>query len=70
MQKSEFDVSKIRKKQGFFYQPDPENDLDPTDWCTETKEVMSDEFGKTIFLTYEEAEKALGVAQNENNAKE
>src|SRR5690606_37675871 len=34
-----------------FRQPDPENDLDPTDWCTETKEVMLDDFGKTVFLT-------------------
>jgi len=44
-----------------FRQPDPENDLDPTDWCTETKEVMLDDFGKTVFLTREEAEKALEV---------
>lgn len=43
-----------------FRQPDPENDLDPTDWCTETKEVMLDNFGKTVFLTREEAEKTLG----------
>ena len=42
-----------------FRQPDPENDLDPTDWCTETKEVMLDDFGKTVFLTREEAEAAL-----------
>jgi hypothetical protein len=46
-----------------FRQPDPENDLDPTDWCTETKEVMLDDFGKTVFLTREAAEKALGGAE-------
>ena len=46
-----------------FRQPDPENDLDPTDWCTETKEVMLDDFGKTVFLSREEAEKALEVRE-------
>lgn len=48
-----------------FRQPDPENDLDPTDWCTETKEVMLDDFGKTVFLTREEAEKAIGGKEDE-----
>ena len=39
--------------------PDPEHDLDPTDWCMNTTEVMIDEWGKTVFLTREAAEQAL-----------
>lgn len=39
--------------------PIPEIDLDPTDWCMNTTEVTLDEWGKTVFLTREEAEKAL-----------
>lgn len=36
--------------------PDPEHDLDPTDWCINTTQVTINEWGKTIFLTEEEAE--------------
>lgn len=39
--------------------PDPEQDLDPTDWCTNATDVEVIEIGKTIFLTREEAEKKL-----------
>lgn len=39
--------------------PDPEQDLDPTDWCTNTTDVEASELGKTVFLTREEAEKKL-----------
>lgn len=39
--------------------PDPEHDLDPTDWCMNTTNVSIDEWGKTIFLTSAEAEQAL-----------
>lgn len=39
--------------------PDPEHDLDPTDWCINTTQVTIDEWGKTVFLTKEEAEEAL-----------
>ena len=34
-------------------------DTDPTDWCTDSTEVNVDEFGKTIFLTQEEAEQKV-----------
>ena len=34
-------------------------DTDPTDWCTDSTEVSVDEFGKTVFLTKEEAEQKL-----------
>lgn len=44
----------------FLYRnPDPEHDLDPTDWCINTTQVTVDEWGKTVFLTKEEAEQAL-----------
>lgn len=39
--------------------PDPEHDLDPTDWCTNTTDAEVIELGKTLFLTCEEAEKKL-----------
>lgn len=39
--------------------PDPEQDLDPTDWCTNATDVKASEIGKTVFLTREEAEKKL-----------
>lgn len=39
--------------------PDPEQDLDPTDWCTNATDVKASEIGKTVFLTCEEAEKKL-----------
>lgn len=39
--------------------PDPEHDLDPTDWCTNVTDVNMNEIGKTLFFTREEAEKKL-----------
>lgn len=39
--------------------PDPEHDLDPTDWCTNVKDVSMNEIGKTLFFTREEAKKKL-----------
>lgn len=39
--------------------PDPEQDLDPTDWCTNVTDVEVSELGKTVFLTHEEAKKKL-----------
>ena len=39
--------------------PDPEQDLDPTDWCTNVTDAEASELGKTVFLTREEAEKKL-----------
>lgn len=45
--------------------PDPEQDLDPTDWCTNATDVEVSELGKTVFLTHEEAEKKLEELKNE-----
>lgn len=39
--------------------PDPEHDLDPTDWCTNVTDVNMNEIGKTLFFTREEAKKEL-----------
>ena len=39
--------------------PDPEHDLDPTDWCTDSTSVEVDEIGKTVFFTREEAERKV-----------
>lgn len=46
-------------------EPIAEFDTDPTDWCVNTEVVTSDDFGKTVFLTREEAEAALGGGTNE-----
>lgn len=45
--------------------PDPEQDLDPTDWCTNATDVKASELGKTVFLTREEAEKKLEEMEND-----
>lgn len=39
--------------------PDSEQDLDPTDWCTNATDVKASEIGKTVFFTREEAVKEL-----------
>lgn len=39
--------------------PDPEQDLEPADWCTNTTDVEVNEIGKTLFLNLKEAEKKL-----------
>ena len=44
--------------------PDPEQDLDPTDWCTNAIDVKASEIGKTVFFTSEEAEKKLEEMKN------
>lgn len=44
--------------------PDPEQDLDPTDWCTNVADASMDEIGKTLFFTREEAKKKLEEMQN------
>ncbi len=44
--------------------PDPEHDLDPTDWCTNVTDVSMNEIGKTLFFTREEAKKKLGEMKN------
>lgn len=45
--------------------PDPEHDLDPTDWCTNATDVKASELGKTVFLTREEAENKLEEMKND-----
>ena len=45
--------------------PDPEQDLDPTDWCTNATDAEVSELGKTVFLTRDEAEKKLEELKNE-----
>lgn len=45
--------------------PDPEQDLEPADWCTNTTDAEASELGKTVFLTREEAEKKLEELKNE-----
>ena len=45
--------------------PDPEHDLDPTDWCTNVTDVNMNEIGKTLFFTREEAKKELKELKNE-----
>lgn len=42
-----------------YRRPDPEHDLDPTDWCTHATDVEVNEIGKTLFFTREEAEAKL-----------
>ena len=39
--------------------PDPEHDLDPTDWCNNATDVEISEIGNTLFFTREEAEAKL-----------
>ena len=45
--------------------PDPEQDLEPADWCTNTTDAEANEIGKTLFWTREEAEKKLEEMKNE-----
>lgn len=45
--------------------PDPEHDLDPTDWCINSTQVTINEWRKTVFLTKEEAEQALKRMEGE-----
>lgn len=45
--------------------PDPEHDLDPTDWCRNTNYVSLSEIGKTLFFTREKAKKKLEEMKNE-----
>lgn len=47
-----------------YRRPDPEHDLDPTDWCTHATDVEVDEIGKTLFLTREEAEAKLAEMES------
>lgn len=47
-----------------YRRPMPEIDLDPTDWCKNTTEVSIDEWGKTVFLTKEEAEQSLDTIRS------
>lgn len=46
-----------------YREPMAEFDTDPTDWCTHSTDVRIEEWGKTIFLTRAEAEKALAEVE-------
>ena len=48
-----------------YREPIAEFDTDPTDWCKKTTDVLALEWGKTVFLTREEAEKALKEIKKE-----
>ena len=50
-----------------YREPIAEFDTDPTDWCKKTTDVLALEWGKTVFLTREEAEKALKEMEGEIN---
>ena len=46
--------------------PDPEHDLDPTDWCKNATDVEISEIGNTLFFTREEAETKLKEMEGAN----
>ena len=48
-----------------YREPIAEFDTDPTDWCHKAIDVPVSEWGKTVFLTREEAEKALKEMETE-----
>ena len=48
-----------------YREPIAEFDTDPTDWCKKTTDVLALEWGKTVFLTREGAEKALKEIKKE-----
>lgn len=50
-----------------YREPIAEFDTDPTDWCKKTTDVLALEWGKTVFLTREEAKKALKEIKKEEN---
>lgn len=59
-------ISLVADEHVFPYRnPDPEHDLDPTDWCTNVTDASMNEIGKTLFFTREEAEKKLEEIQND-----
>lgn len=45
--------------------PDPEHDLDPTDWCNNATDIEVREIGNTLFFTREEAEAKLKEMEEE-----
>ena len=51
-----------------YREPIAEFDTDPTDWCKKTTDVLALEWGKTVFLTREEAEKALQEMEKDDAA--
>lgn len=42
-----------------YREPDAEHDNDSTDWCTDSINLSIDEYGKTVFLSKEQAEETL-----------
>lgn len=51
-----------------YREPIAEFDTDPTDWCKKTTDVLALEWEKTVFLTREEAEKALKEMEKDDAA--
>lgn len=47
--------------------PDPEHDLDPTDWCNNATDIEVREIGNTLFFTREEAEAKLKEMEGESD---
>ena len=49
--------------------PDPEHDLDPTDWCTNITDAEVNKIGKTVFFTRKEAEAKLNEMEGEHDIR-
>lgn len=52
-----------------YRRPDPEHDLDPTDWCTNITDAEVNKIGKTVFLTRKEAEAKLKEMEGEHDIR-
>ena len=50
-----------------YRRPDPEHDLDPTDWCTNITDAEVNKIGKTVFFTRKEAETKLKEMEGEHD---
>lgn len=50
-----------------YRRPDPEHDLDPTDWCTNITDAEVNKIGKTVFFTRKEAEAKLKEMEGEHD---
>lgn len=52
-----------------YRRPDPEHDLDPTDWCTNITDAEVNKIGKTVFFTRKEAEAKLNEMEGEHDIR-
>ena len=52
-----------------YRRPDPEHDLDPTDWCTNITDAEVNKIGKTVFFTRKEAEAKLKEMEGEHDIR-